>query len=81
MPRAAHPQYESKRIESEVIAAKSLKKGVLTGRQGGTRMTPAVPRQRAQLGLAFTRRAARVLFHGSHIFAFYSPTRIFGSHG
>ena len=65
MPRAAHSQYESKRIESEVIPRKSLKKGVLTLVTRRRAATPAGCRPRAQLGLAFTRRAARVLFLGS----------------
>ena len=56
---------ESKRIESEVIPRKSLKKGVLTLVTWAGALTPAGCRQRAKLGLAFTRRAGRVLFLGS----------------
>jgi hypothetical protein len=52
VPRAAHSQYESKRIESEVIATKSLKKGVLTLVTRRRAVTPAGCRQRAKLGLA-----------------------------
>ena len=60
VPRASHPSNDPKRIESEVIASKSLKKGVLTLVTWAGAVYPAGCRQRAQLGLAFTRRA-----HGS----------------
>ena len=61
------------RIESEVIPRKSLKKGVLTLVTRRRAVTPAALRQRAQLGLAFTRRAARVLAEESRLFPFSSP--------
>ena len=74
--RAAHSQYKSKRMEIEVIARKSLKKGGLNfGNEaaGGHPSRPA-PTRPAWPGLHAG--VARVLFHGSPIFAFYSPTRI-----
>ena len=54
VPRAACSPFpnESKRIESEVIATKSLKKGVLTLVTRRRAVYPAALRQRAKLGLA-----------------------------
>ena len=72
---------ESKRIEGEVIPRKSLKKGVLTLVTWAGAVYPAGWRPVAQLGLAFTRHAARVPSSGPPFFPFSSPTRIFGSHG